>query len=175
MPGPSRSSITADSKQPAIHPANSRIGWTGTTISTTIGVSRPVREHDRIERAEHIAAHAKPAGAHDKGFRALIGASSNDFRPLPKFPSRAEFGTAFAGALAMFSLLPWRCDPRRSPRPVVIVRLRHRVACSRRQRRLRPRPRLILVAMPSVLLSSANLLSSCRPQPVSPASRASSR
>ena len=48
-------------------------------------------------------------------------------------------------------LLPWRCDTRRRHRPVVVVLLQHRNACSHRQR---PRPRPIDV--PSVLMARAS-------------------
>jgi hypothetical protein len=57
-----------------------------------------------------MAAHAKPAGADAKGFRALIGVPSTDFRPLPKFPSLAD--SEFPPLPA-----PWQPSPAMAMRP----------------------------------------------------------
>jgi hypothetical protein len=83
--------IAADSRRqaPSIHPARTSIERTAEPIPTMLGVSRPVHEHERIERSKRIATHAKPA-CHNR-FRALRDATSDDFRPQPKIQCHSEF------------------------------------------------------------------------------------
>ena len=109
-------------------------------IPTTLGVSRTVLEHKRIAHNQHIATPVK-----------LI---AKDFVPYQMISGRLSRSSHLCRRPRSL-LLPWRCDTRRRHRPVVMVRLQHRDACSHRQRRLRPRPRPIDV--PSVLMSRASL------------------